>query len=105
MVFDASLPGGTYRAFLDEWTGDPVEPPQLTFAGDTAHAVWNGATRVNRWRLLSGPESNTMTPRTTVAWSGYDTSIPQIGNSGSYSQLEALAADGAVVGRSVLIAR
>ncbi|VAZ87238.1 hypothetical protein LAUMK21_00006 [Mycobacterium pseudokansasii] len=105
MVFDASLPGGTYRAFLDEWTGDPVEPPELTFAGDTAHAVWNGTTRVNRWRLLHGRESNTMTPQTTVAWAGYDTPIPLSGNSDGYYQLEALAADGAVVGRTAPITR
>lgn len=101
LVFDATLPGGTYRAFLDEWTGDPVEPPQLTLVGDTAHAVWNGATRVSRWRLLHGPESNTMTPLTTVAWAGYDTSIPLTGDTTGYYQLQALAADGAVVGQTV----
>ncbi|KAA1250970.1 hypothetical protein F0Q45_06730 [Mycobacterium simiae] len=106
MVFDATLPGGTYRAFLDEWTGDPVEPPQVTFAGNTAHAVWNGATRVSRWRLLHGPESDTMTPLATVDWAGYDTAIPLTEkHADGYFQAEALAADGSVIGRSVPITR
>lgn len=100
MVYDATLTGGTYRAFLDEWTGEPVEPPRLNLTDNTAHAVWNGATTVAQWRLLHGPQSNVMTPLTTVAWAGYETLIPLTGTTDGYYQLQALDAGGAVVNQS-----
>ncbi|CAM4408632.1 Arylsulfotransferase (ASST) [Mycobacterium basiliense] len=105
MVYDATLTGGTYRAFLEEWTGDPIEPPQLTFTANTAHAVWNGATKVAQWRLLRGPQSNAMTPLSTVAWAGYDTAITLTGDSDGYYQLQALDVDGAVLNQSAPVIR
>ncbi|BBX75501.1 aryl-sulfate sulfotransferase [Mycobacterium shinjukuense] len=105
LVYDATLAGGTYRAFLDEWTGDPVEPPQLTFTDHTAHAAWNGATAVRRWRLLHGPESTAMTTLSTVDWAGYDTAIPLSGSMDGYYQLQALDEGGAVINQTPPITR
>jgi hypothetical protein len=105
MLYDATLIGGTYRAFLNGWSGDPVEPPRLSFTDNTAHAIWNGATAVTQWRLLHGPESNAMTPLLTVAWAGYDTPIPLTGSQDGYYQLQALDAGGAVVNQSAAIPR
>lgn len=105
MVYDATLTGGTYRAFLNEWTGDPVEPPTLNFTDNTARAVWNGATEVRRWRLLNGSESRSMTTLSTVEWSGYDTAIPVPAGKGGYYQLQALDAGGGVIAQSVPVPR
>jgi hypothetical protein len=104
MVYDVSLTGGTYRAYLNEWTGGPLEPPHLTFADNTVHAVWNGATAVTQWRLLYGPESNAMTPVAVVAWAGYDTPIPLNGIANGYYQVQALDTGGAIVDQSPPIA-
>lgn len=100
MLYDATLNEGTYRAFLNEWSGDPVLPPQLLISGDTVHAIWNGATAVTRWRLLQGPESTAMKPVATVDWVGYDTPIPLTGAADGYVQLQALDAGGAVINQS-----
>jgi hypothetical protein len=105
MVYDAALTGGTYRAFLDAWTGEPADPPRLTLTEKAAHAVWNGATKVVRWRLLKGPQSNVMTPLTTVAWAGYETRIPLTENTAGCYQLQALDAGGAVVNQSPPVMR
>ncbi|SOJ57970.1 hypothetical protein MSIMFB_05452 [Mycobacterium simulans] len=105
MVYDATLTGGTYRAFLNDWAGDPIEPPQLIFTDDAAHAVWNGATAVRRWRLLHGPESNAMTTLSTVDWAGYDTPIPLTGSKDGYYQLQGLDAAGTVINQSAPITR
>jgi hypothetical protein len=105
VVYDASLTGGTYRAFLNEWAGDPVDPPKLIFNGSTAHAVWNGATAVNRWRLVHGPQTTAMTTLATVDWAGYDTPIPLAGDPGGYYQLQALDAGGAVINQTPSVPR
>jgi hypothetical protein len=104
MVYDVTLTGGTYRAFLNEWAGAPVEPPHLTFADHTVHAVWNGATAVAKWRLLYGPEGNTLTPLDVVPWAGYDTAIPLTGIAHGYYQVQALDASGGVVNQSPPVA-
>jgi Arylsulfotransferase (ASST) len=103
MVFDATLTGGTYRAYLDEWSGDPADPPGLAFTDNTAHAVWNGATAVSQWRLLHGSQRDTLTPLTTVGWAGYDTPIPLSGTAGGYYQVQALGAGGVVVSQSAIV--
>lgn len=97
LLYDATLRGATYRAFLDEWSAEPVMPPQLAVDGDTARAIWNGATAVRQWRLLQGPLSTDMTPLATVDWAGYDTPIPLGGRADGYFQLQALDAGGTVI--------
>ncbi|MHA7648885.1 arylsulfotransferase family protein [Mycobacterium sp. ML4] len=100
MLYDAEVDGGTYRAYLDQWTGRPAEPPKLVFGGDAVHAVWNGATEVRQWRLLHGPQSTAMTMLSTVDWAGYDTPLPRGGSDDGYYQLQALDAGGVVIGQT-----
>ncbi|MDT5136077.1 MAG: hypothetical protein QOD58_339 [Mycobacterium sp.] len=104
IVYDVTLAGGTYRAFLNEWTGAPVEPPHLTFADMSVHAIWNGATAVAQWRLLYGPEGNSLTPLAVVPWAGYDTAIPVNAIAHGYYQLQALDASAGVIDQSPPIA-
>lgn len=100
MLYDVALAGGTYRAYLDEWSGTPVEPPKMVFAGDVVHAVWNGATAVRGWRLRHGPQSTAMTVLATAEWAGYDTALPLNGGTDGYYQLQALDSSGNVVGET-----
>ncbi|WP_235916429.1 arylsulfotransferase family protein [Antrihabitans cavernicola] len=99
LLYDASLPLGTYRAFFDPWTGHPVDRPRLTFTGGSAHAVWNGATGVARWRLLHGDDERNLLPQSVTEWAGIDTTIPAGHAPGSY-RIQALDSAGAVVGES-----
>jgi hypothetical protein len=80
LVFDAALPAGynSYRAYRFEWEGEPRTRPtstaQLTFDGDTlVHAVWNGATKVARWEVVSADRVVA-----DAEWNGLDTTI-QVG--------------------------
>lgn len=82
-----------------------MEPPNLSFTDNTAHALWNGAIAVRQWRLRHGPESNAMTTLSTTDWSGYDTPIPLPAGKDGYYQLQALDAAGTVIGQTVPITR
>jgi hypothetical protein len=100
MVYDAVVGVHTPRAFLSPWTGAPDGNPNLTIAGTSATAEWNGATNVAQWRLLQGQRTDILKPASTVPWNGLDTVIPISGNQGDYYQLQALDASGAVIGLS-----
>ena len=58
MVFDARFfeTAQSYRAFLFDWTGTPVEPPVVVATaeqdGARVSVSWNGATEVRAWRVL-----------------------------------------------------
>ncbi len=106
LVLDAGFPTGcgTYRAFRFPWTATPATPPTavgyLNADGTTAvHAVWNGATGIASWQILSGDSSGNLSVVTTVPWSGLDTeaTVP-----GSPAEVEVIALDatGAVIGTS-----
>ncbi|MFC0038963.1 arylsulfotransferase family protein [Actinomadura rayongensis] len=100
MLYDAVPARRTYRAYFDPWRGSPTTPPQLVLPaqGKTdARAIWNGATNVAQWRVLHGPTTTDLTPLTTVAWRGYDTTIPLKDEPSGYYQLQALDAHGHVL--------
>jgi len=64
----------------------------------TIYASWNGATEVASWRVLGGPSEGRLAAVTTAAKSGFETAIP-VPSYKSF-KLEALAADGRVIGAS-----
>lgn len=100
-LFDAALPGGmiSYRMYRVPWNGRPGTPPTVIVRGGAVHAVWNGATGIDRWRVLTGPTRNTVKPVAEAAWNGLDTAIPLPGASAApYVQIQALDANGAVLG-------
>lgn len=130
LVYDAAVgPAGSYRAYLQPWTGRPVEPPQLTFTGvdddqsasesqtesdgqgssdgqpdgPTARAQWNGATDVASWRLLGGPTESNLVPIVTRPWDGLTTEIPMADQNFRFYRVEALDARGTVIGQSVAV--
>ncbi|WP_079927215.1 arylsulfotransferase family protein [Mycobacterium sp. AT1] len=76
LVYDATMPS-TYRAFLSDWRGAPSQPPTLSIGNEAnssvARAIWNGATDVAQWQLLSGEAHDQLTVEATAPWSGLDT--------------------------------
>ncbi|MBU3067318.1 arylsulfotransferase family protein [Nocardia sp. NEAU-G5] len=101
LVYDATV--GSYRAFLQQWHGVPDTRPQVSIDGATAHAIWNGATGVAHWRLLSGTNPLDLEPITDVAWNGLNTAIafPMPPAPGEFAQVQALDAGGKVIGTSM----
>lgn len=101
-LFDASLPSGmiSYRMYRVPWNGRPSTPPTVIVRGGVVHAVWNGATGVDRWRVLTGPAQNAVKPVAEAAWNGLDTTIALPGDAASapYVQVQALDANGTVLG-------
>jgi hypothetical protein len=39
------------------------------------HAVWNGATEVADWRVLTGAGATSLEPVAVAAWNGLDTAV------------------------------
>jgi hypothetical protein len=101
-LFDASLPRGmvSYRMYQMPWNGRPSTPPIAVTRGGVVHAVWNGATGVARWRVLTGPAWNAVKPVAEAPWKGLDTAIALPGEAASapYVEVQALDANGTVLG-------
>jgi hypothetical protein len=108
LLFDAHLPATyeSYRAYRLPWSGQPTDSPALavvrssTGPGATIYASWNGATLAS-WRVLAGSSPGALAPAASAAKHGFETAIavPRAG-SGSYVQVQALDASGAVIGAS-----
>jgi hypothetical protein len=83
----------SYRAYRFGWTGRPWEPPTVVVRGDTAYVSWNGATRVSRWRLLTGNAMDDLHAARTVAKRGFETALA-VPSDARYVAVEALDARG-----------
>jgi hypothetical protein len=106
LLLDALLPSGydTYRAYRAEWDGQPDTEPTATAqangdATTTVHAIWNGATEVVGWRVLSGPDADSLAEAATVPWNGLDTSVV-VTTQGQEFAVEALDSHDHVLGES-----
>lgn len=81
LLFDLALPGDTdtYRAFADEWIGEPAEPPTVVAEreGDevVAHVSWNGATAVTGWTLLAGSSAANLERVAERERTGFETEL------------------------------
>jgi hypothetical protein len=108
-LFDAHLPATyeSYRAYRLPWSGQPTDSPALAAVpsssgrGATIYASWNGSTLLVSWRVLAGPSPSALAPVGSTAKHGFETTIavPRAGV-GSYVQVQALDASGAVIGAS-----
>jgi hypothetical protein len=82
LLFDAHQPFDMafYRAYRFPWSGRPLSPPAvLASLNDTSeetivHASWNGATEVSAWRVLAGRRTGSLSVRTTIPASGFESS-------------------------------
>jgi hypothetical protein len=97
--------GTSYRAYAVPWTGDPVEGPvavaTATGGIPTVAASWNGATRVTGWRVRTGPSEAAARTVVTAPRDGFETRLHPLFLD-SWTVVEALGADGSVLGASAL---
>jgi EmrB/QacA subfamily drug resistance transporter len=110
LLFEGELPGPnlTYRATLEQWVGLPLSSPlgvaRQTGGKTTVYASWNGATQVVSWRVLAGSDAGRLSVVATHAKSGFETAIP-VPQSYKSFKVQALGADGRVIGTSRLFTR
>jgi hypothetical protein len=112
LLFGARVaaPSQSYRAFRETWSAQPASTPALAVAPSrgggsaVAYASWNGATQVARWRVLAGRSGQQLAPVASAARSGFETAI-RVPGSQPWLELQALAANGTVLGASGAIRR
>lgn len=109
LVLDGRFPADdqSYRAFLMPWDGHPTAPPDLavrrdSIGGVTAYVSWNGATGVDRWRILAGKRASSLRSVAVGYRSGFETEIA-VDDSGPYFTAAALDASGSMTGKSATI--
>ncbi len=97
----------SYRVYRFPWRGHPAGPPALAIENGAAYVSWNGATDVARWRLLVGEANDDVGVVRTVRKTGFETAIrlPEKGRLTRFVAVEALAADGSILGTSATIRR
>jgi Arylsulfotransferase (ASST) len=77
ILLDADFGSGeSYRVYRLPWVGTPSDPPALVVQDDTAYVSWNGATEVDSWRFLAGPDARRARVVATVERTGFETSAP-----------------------------
>ncbi|PJJ77745.1 arylsulfotransferase ASST [Sediminihabitans luteus] len=90
--------GESYRAYRADWHATPSDPPAVVVEDGTAYVTWNGATDVASWRLVAGDDEASATEVATVPRDGFETALAPVPDDAEYVAVEALAADGAVLG-------
>jgi hypothetical protein len=108
--FDAHFgpPLQSYRGFRFPWSGQPTTPPDVAAAatpgGTRVFASWNGATEVAAWRVLAGPGSAALSPVGQFPWADFETKM-WVGSTQPSVAVQALGADGRVLGTSSVVSR
>jgi hypothetical protein len=91
--------GESYRSYrFDDWVGSPAEPPAVVVEGGTAYASWNGATEVASWRLVAGSSAEDAATVAEAPRDGFETALAPVPDGAAYVAVEALGADGEVLG-------
>jgi Arylsulfotransferase (ASST) len=110
LLFDANVPTGwdTYRAYRFAWHGAPDARPTASAQRNadgtvTVHALWNGATDIERWIVVGGARSNALWPAGVGAWNGLDTTIT-LHTDAKEIAVVAQDREGRLVGRSASVA-
>jgi hypothetical protein len=82
LLFDARLQPGnrTYRAFRFPWSVDPPDRPavaaeRISEEEVKVYASWNGATEVESWAVLAGPQPGQLESLGTVPRGGFETAM------------------------------
>ncbi len=109
LLFDGTLPqdDGSYRDYREHWSAHPHTRPAVVATAasngtDTVSASWNGATAVGRWRVLGGPDPDSLHRVTVAKRRGFETSI-DVPTGSAYYAVQALGARGHVQATSVAV--
>jgi hypothetical protein len=109
VLFDATLGRNVqdFRTFLAPWSSQPKTAPAIAAQSGgpgqlNVEASWNGATTVASWQVLAGSSASSLAPVTTVARSGFETTI-SVRTSQPYVAVAALDAAGKPLATSAAI--
>ena len=114
LVYDAVIandtePTWSYRTFKGSWSARPQTLPDLyTYSWNchwntSMYGSWNGATDVESWRFYGGhSEDGSFEETAFVAKEGFETRA-KASHFADYAYVEALHADGSVLGRSIMV--
>ena len=95
-----------FKTFSRRGAASRATPPSVSAkksGGSLSVAVsWNGATDVASWRVLAGPSSGSLATVATAPRSGFETTI-KAASAGPYVQVQALDAQGNVLGTSATV--
>jgi hypothetical protein len=110
LLFDANVPSNwdTYRAYRFVWHATPDTKPTASAQRNadgsvTVHAIWNGATDVARWIVLTGEHANLLWPSASADWNGLDTTVT-LKTKARELAVVAQSRDGRLLARSAAIA-
>jgi hypothetical protein len=106
LLFDASFMGSaqSYRAFRLPWSGNPDDEPALAVERGsdervTVYVSWNGATEVDTWQVIAGPDPDRLEPVGSAPWRGFETTIV-VNTTEPYVAVQARSASGRTLGTS-----
>lgn len=108
LLYDAIIPGSnyTYRAYRNEWIGNPYYPPSIAVRSNegqvTVYASWNGSTETTKWKVFAGHCPQRLAKVKSVDKAGFETTIP-VSDQGPYFQIRAYDAKGCVIGESKIV--
>ena len=95
----------SYRAFKGPWVGAPVNPPAhaatVRSGRLTVYAAWNGATELATWRIVGGPDADSLAPLAEGPRTGFETRF-SVQAAPKLVKVQALDANGALLGESEL---
>ena len=95
----------SYRAFKGNWVGRPVNPPAHAAGVKngrlTVYAAWNGATELATWRVVGGPDKDSLAPIGEGPRVDFETKLT-FDAAPKLVKVQALDANGAVLGESAL---
>lgn len=109
-VFSASFryPVEFYRAYRAQWSGQPPGSPYAAASpsgtGTTVYASWNGATDIAYWRVYAGASPSALSYVAQQPFSGFETAVAT-SSAGPYFKVQALDAQGNLLGTSALLTR
>ena len=106
LLFDASFPSDveSYRAFRFPWKGQPQEAPSVVAESGlkdevTLYVSWNGATEVDTWQVLAGPDPDELEPAGSAPRKGFETAVT-LRTDETYLAVEARDSAGRILGTS-----
>jgi hypothetical protein len=109
VLFDATLGPNVqdFRTFLAPWSAQPRTAPAIAAQSGgssqlTVEASWNGATTVASWQVLAGASATSLSPVTSAARSGFETTI-SVHTSDPYVAVAALDSAGKTLATSPAI--
>ncbi|MGN6795997.1 MAG: arylsulfotransferase family protein [Streptosporangiaceae bacterium] len=105
LLLDGDIEQGdaSYRAFRQNWTGQPTELPAAAArhrtGGAVVYASWNGATQVTSWKVYAGKTRTSLAEVASAGRAGFETAIT-VRSAGPYFAVQPHDAAGRPLSRS-----